>query len=94
MQGEKLCGHSQDGFALHATPQNDFAGAVKPNHAAAVLTQINAENRDVHGKPLLSANRPLRAQQEGRAIHKGGEKAGCGPFARRAQHEDSCTRRC
>ena len=25
---------------------------------------------------------------------KGGEKAGCGPFARRAQHEDSCTRRC
>ena len=27
-------------------------------------------------------------------VEKGGEKSGCGPFARRAQHEDSCTRRC
>jgi transposase len=34
---------------LHATPQNDFARGIKPGDAAAVLTQINAENRDIHG---------------------------------------------
>jgi Helix-turn-helix domain len=44
--------------------------------------------------PFLSPNRPLPAQQEGRAIHKGGAEAGCWPLARRAQHKDTRTRRC
>jgi hypothetical protein len=34
---------------LHATPQSDLAGVIKPYDAAAVLTEINAENRDIHG---------------------------------------------
>ena len=44
--------------------------------------------------PPLGPNRPLTAQQEGRAIHKGGAEAGCWPLARRAQHGDLRTRRC
>ena len=39
--GRELRGQAHDGFALHATPQNDFARAIKPGDAAAVLTQIN-----------------------------------------------------
>jgi transposase len=47
--GRELRGQAHDSFALHATPQNDFARGIKPGDAAAVLTQINAENRDIHG---------------------------------------------
>ena len=31
--------------------QNDLAGAVLPDDAAAVLTQIDAQNCNSHGKP-------------------------------------------
>ena len=72
--GRELCSQAHDSFALHTTSENDFAGAIKPHDAAAVLTKINAENRHVHGKTLFVPNRPLPAQQEGWAIHKGGEK--------------------
>ena len=41
MQGESLEARPTMVFALHATPQNDFARAIKPGDAAAVLTQIN-----------------------------------------------------
>jgi hypothetical protein len=46
--GRELRGQGHDGFALHATPQNDFARVIKPGDAAAALTLINAENRDIH----------------------------------------------
>jgi transposase len=58
----KLCRQAHDGFTVHATSQNDFAGAVKPDDAAAVLAQINAENCDIHGKALLLPNRPHPSQ--------------------------------
>jgi hypothetical protein len=36
---------------LHSTPQDNFAGLVKPDHAAAVLTQIKAEKRTITRLP-------------------------------------------
>jgi len=47
--GGEIRSESHDGFALHATPQNDFAGVFKPDDAAAILPEINAGNRDMHG---------------------------------------------
>jgi hypothetical protein len=54
------------------------------------------------GRPLMRAPRLSAAYSRVRliaictimAIHKGGTEAGCWPLARRAQYEDSCTRRC
>jgi hypothetical protein len=45
-----------DGLALHTAPQN---GAVKPDDAAAVITQIDSENGDIHGSPPLVQIAPL-----------------------------------
>ena len=63
----KLCSHSHDGFALHPAPQNDFARAVKPDHAAAVLPRSMPRTAISIESPFLSPNRPPLAQQEGRA---------------------------
>jgi transposase len=55
--GRELCSQAHDSFALHTTSENDFAGAIKPDDAAAVLTKINAENRHTHRKTLFVPNR-------------------------------------
>jgi hypothetical protein len=37
----------------HALPLHDRSGSIQPAEAATVLSQINAENRDLHWHALL-----------------------------------------
>jgi transposase len=75
--GRELCGHGHDGFALHATTQSHFTRTVKSNQAAAILSQINAENRDVHGS-LLRPNHPNQFSRRGGPSIRGEKKQAVG----------------
>ena len=76
--GRQFRGQTHDGFALHATPQKDFARAIKPDEAAAVLTQINAENRDIHGSPPWSRIAPYQLSRRGGPSIRGEKKQAVG----------------
>ena len=78
MQGEGFRGQAHDGFASHATPQNDFARAIKPGDAAAVLTQINAENRDIHGCSPCFRIAPYQLSRRGGPSIRGEQKQAVG----------------
>jgi transposase len=63
---------------LHATPQNDFARGIKPGDAAAVLTQINAENRDIHGCAPCFRIAPYQLSRRGGPSIRGEHKQAVG----------------
>jgi transposase len=76
--GRELRGQAHDSFALHATPQNDFARGIKPGDAAAVLTQINAENRDIHGCAPCFRIAPYQLSRRGGPSIRGAERNALG----------------
>ena len=76
--GRELRGQAHDSFALHATPQNDFARGIKPGDAAAVLTQINAENRDIHGCAPCFRIAPYQLSRRGGPSIRGEQKQAVG----------------
>ena len=41
-------GELDDAVPLHPSPHDDLSSAVQTHHAAAVLLQIDPENRDLH----------------------------------------------
>jgi hypothetical protein len=47
-------------LTAHATPQHDGSPVIQPNDAAAVLAQINPDNRDLH---LLAPSESVARRQ-------------------------------
>ena len=59
-----------DALRSHASPLHDRSAAIQPHQAATILSQIDPENRDLHGISL-SFRLPYSsytASEEGRAI--------------------------
>lgn len=82
-----------DGLAPHPPSHNDLARGIQPDHAAAVLAQINPENRYFHDLLLPQTNRCHRittVRIRGEPSIKGGLGSWYRPHERRTQHQAPC----
>ncbi len=73
---------------MHATPLDHGPNLIQSNDAAAVLTQVDPENRDLHwhGPSLCCRRQPTLSEERGGPSHK--LPRGCGP-ARARQRDRS-----
>jgi len=78
-------------YGPHMTIYNRFVRWARRGIWEALFRELAGCGRSADTQMIDSTHVKRIAQ---RRAEKGGAKAGCGPFARRAQHEDTRTRRC